>query len=496
MTEKSESARSDQDEKSEATLQAWSQQQRHAESMVPIIGELYREYGVIVTLFGNSLVNKSPLEILELHRIARVNVDPTIDLLDTFPILSAMAALDLAPARIDLGNLVSHFRGREGETSVEDFVRDELAGIATGKASIRTKPQDVVLYGFGRIGRLVARILAGKTGRGDNLRLRAIVVRPGGENDLRKRASLLRRDSIHGPFSGEVTVDEEEKALIINGNLVHVIYANGPEECDYSELGISDAIVVDNTGIWRSREELGKHVQVPGAAKVILTAPGKGDVPNIVYGVNHHGMIESGDVLSAASCTTNAIVPVLKAINDAFHIESGHIESIHSYTNDQNLIDNYHRKERRGRAAPLNMVVTETGAAKAVAKCLPELAGKLTGNAIRVPTPNVSLAVMSLNLERETDKDALNDYLLKVSLEGDLQNQIDFANSTEVVSSDFVGNRFAGIVDAPATIVQGRHAVLYVWYDNEFGYSRQVVRCLEELAGVVMPNFPKRAVNA
>jgi glyceraldehyde 3-phosphate dehydrogenase len=141
------------------------------------------------------------------------------------------------------------------------------------------------------------------------------------------------------------------------------------------------------------------------------------------------------------------------------------------------------------------MVVTETGAAKAVAKCLPELAGKLTGNAIRVPTPNVSLAVMSLNLGKATDKDSLNAYLRKCSLEGDLQNQIDFANSTEVVSSDFVGNRFAGIVDAPATIVQGKHCVLYIWYDNEFGYSRQVVRCLEELAGIVMPNFPKRAVQ-
>ena len=478
--------------KSEQTLREWSQQQRNSESMVPILGELYRERGVIATLFGNSLVNKSPLEILELHRIARVNADAAISTIDTYPILSALARLDLAPARIDLGNLVSHWRQATPGTAVEDFVCDELAGIATGKTSLRDNPQDVVLYGFGRIGRLVARILAGKTGGGDNLRLRAIVVRPGGDNDLSKRASLLRRDSIHGPFSGEVTVDHDDNALIINGNLVHVIYASNPSDCDYSEYGIRDAIVVDNTGKWRSREDLERHL-VPGASKVILTAPGKGDVPNVVYGANHHGMTESGDVLSAASCTTNAIVPVLKAVNDEFTIKSGHIESIHAFTNDQNLIDNYHNKERRGRAAPLNMVVTETGAAKAVAKCLPELGGKLTGNAIRVPTPNVSLAVMSLNLGRETSVEALNEYLLKSSLEGDLQNQIDYSKSTEVVSSDFVGNRYAGIVDAPATIVQGDHAVLYVWYDNEFGYSRQVVRCLEELAGIVMPNFPKRA---
>ncbi|MFK7894356.1 MAG: glyceraldehyde-3-phosphate dehydrogenase [Myxococcota bacterium] len=482
-------------EKSERTLQVWTQHQRNAEAMVPIIGELYREHGVIVTLFGNSLVNKSPLEIQELHRLAKVNVDNEISVSDTYPILAAMAVLDLGAARIDVGNLVSHWRGRSGQVEVSDFVRDELAGIATGKASIRSEPQDVVLYGFGRIGRLVARILAGKTGGGDNLRLRAIVVRPGGGDDLAKRASLLRRDSIHGPFSGQVEIDEAAKALIINGNLVNVIYASGPEECNYEDYGIKNAVVVDNTGIWRTREDLARHVAVPGAAKVILTAPGKGDVPNIVYGVNHHGMIEAGDVLSAASCTTNAIAPVLKVINDEYAIDSGHVESIHSFTNDQNLIDNYHKKARRGRAATLNLVVTETGAAKAVAKCLPELGGKLTGNAIRVPTPNVSLAVMSLNLEKSTDKEAMNAHLLKCSLEGDLQNQIDFARSPEVVSSDFVGNRFAGIVDAQATIVQENHCVLYVWYDNEFGYSRQVVRCLEELAGIVMPNFPKRAVQ-
>jgi glyceraldehyde 3-phosphate dehydrogenase len=484
---------SDKPDKSEKTLREWSQQQRSAEAMVPIIGELYRERGVICTLYGNSLVNKSPLEILELHRLARLTLDDAISAIDTYPILSEVARLDLAPARIDLGNLVMHWRQVGADTTIEDFVKDELAGVATGKTSLRDNPQDVVLYGFGRIGRLVARILAGKTGGGDNLRLRAIVVRPGGDNDLAKRASLLRRDSIHGPFSGEVTIDREDNALIINGNLVYVIYANGPEEVDYTEYGIRDAIVVDNTGKWRTREDLAKHLR-PGASKVILTAPGKGDVPNIVYGVNHHGMTEAGDVLSAASCTTNAIAPVLKAVNDEFSIESGHIESIHAFTNDQNLIDNYHKKERRGRAAPLNMVVTETGAAKAVAKCLPELTGKLTGNAIRVPTPNVSLAVMSLNLGRATTAEELNAYLLKVSLEGDLQNQIDYSKSTEVVSSDFVGNRYAGIVDAPATIVQGSHAVLYVWYDNEFGYSRQVVRCLEELAGIVMPNFPKRAL--
>jgi glyceraldehyde 3-phosphate dehydrogenase len=280
---------------------------------------------------------------------------------------------------------------------------------------------------------------------------------------------------------------------VVNGNMIRVIYSDGPDQVDYTRYGIHDALVVDNTGLWRTREDLALHVKSPGASKVILTAPGKGDVPNVVYGVNHEGIRDMGDVISAASCTTNAIVPVLKAIQDEFGIRAGHVESCHSFTNDQNLIDNYHKKDRRGRAATLNMVLTETGAAKAVSKAVPELEGKLTGNAIRVPTPNVSLAILNLHLGRATHVEEINSYLRMVSLEGDLQNQIAYVNSSEVVSSDFVGNRFAGIVDAQATITNGEHCVLYVWYDNEFGYSRQVVRCLEELAGVVMPNFPHRA---
>ncbi len=485
------------DPKTDDYLSDWQRRHQHAEDLVPIVGRLYRERGVILTIFGHSLVNKSPLEIVETHRVARALIGMPLTLDQTHPIVCAIADLNLAPARIDVGNLYTHFAARQesdpGDVDVAEFVAEELADVCTGKASIRTRPQDVVLYGFGRIGRLLARILAGKTGGGESLRLRAIVVRKGAKNDLAKRASLLRRDSVHGTFEGAITVDEDENALIINGNMVRVIYASSPDEVDYTKYGIEDAIVVDNTGVWRTREDLSLHLKSPGASTVILTAPGKGDLPNIVYGVNHHGIRDMGPVLTAASCTTNAVVPVFKALNDEYGIESGHLESVHSYTNDQNLIDNYHKNDRRGRAAALNMVVTETGAAKAVAKALPELAGKLTGNAIRVPTPNVSLAILKLQLGREVTKDELNAYLLQVSLEGPLQNQIDWTNSTEVVSSDFVGNRFAGIVDSQATLVNGRHAVVYVWYDNEFGYSRQVVRCLEELAGIVMPNFPQRA---
>jgi glyceraldehyde 3-phosphate dehydrogenase len=351
---------------------------------------------------------------------------------------------------------------------------------------------DVVLYGFGRIGRLLARILIAHAANGDGLRLRAIVVRKGSANDLVKRASLLRRDSVHGPFEGTISVDEENNTILANGTLIQVIYSNSPAEVDYTEYGIDNAIVVDNTGKWRDAEGLSEHLARPGVARVLLTAPGKGSLKNIVHGINHDTITDDDRILSAASCTTNAITPVLKAINDAYGIEHGHVETVHSFTNDQNLIDNFHAGDRRGRSAALNMVITETGAAKAVAKALPELAGKLTGNAIRVPTPNVSMAILNLNLARETSKDEVNAYLRELSLNSVLRQQIDYVDSAEIVSSDFVGTSRAGIVDGLATISTNKNLILYVWYDNEFGYSRQVIRVLETMAGNHPHVFPTR----
>jgi glyceraldehyde 3-phosphate dehydrogenase len=349
---------------------------------------------------------------------------------------------------------------------------------------------DVVLYGFGRIGRLLARLIVDRTGSGDGLRLRAVVVRKGAENDLMKRASLLRRDSVHGSFKGTIVVDEANNALNINGNLVKFIYSNDPSTVDYTQYGIKDALLVDNTGRWRDAEGLGQHLQCPGIKRVVLTAPGKGTMKNIVHGINHTEITAEDKIISAASCTTNAIVPVLKAMNDKFGIVHGHVETVHSYTNDQNLIDNFHKGSRRGRSAALNMVITETGAATAAEKALPFLKGKLTGNAIRVPTPNVSMAILSLTLEQSTSVEDVNEYLRQIAMHSELQKQIDFVASQEVVSTDFVGNRHAGIVDSKATICTDKRVILYVWYDNEYGYSCQVVRVMEEIAGVHPPVFP------
>lgn len=475
-------------------LSEWTERESTAEAMIPLIGRLYRKNNVVTSVYGRAIINQSVIGIIRAHRFVRQVEDSEVSVNETLPILQIMDKLALGRAHVDIGKLAFKFRQEGSGTSLEDFVRSELEAVVgtVGQSPAESKEsKDVVLYGFGRIGRLLTRLLIEKAGGGNNLRLRAIVIRnSGAKNDLEKRASLLRRDSVHGPFNGSIQVDEERNALIVNGNFIQVIYSSGPDQVDYTQYDIDNAIVVDNTGKWRDKDGLSLHLKSKGVSRVVLTAPAKGGVKNVVYGINHNVIQDEDKIISAASCTTNAITPVLKVINDEFGIIDGHVETVHSYTNDQNLIDNYHSGERRGRSAPLNMVITETGAAKAVSKALPELEGKLTGNAIRVPTPNVSMAILNLNLERDVTAEQANDYLRDVALHTSLQRQIDFVNSPEVVSTDFVGSRHAGIVDARATIANGKRLILYVWYDNEAGYSAQVVRVVNQMAGVSYPVFP------
>jgi len=470
---------------------SWQERQTFAENMQPIIGQLFRNKGIEISIYGRPLVNASAIDIIKAHKSVSLHEESKLRLRESFPFVEALSKMSLAPARIDVGKLAYRylFQGKANGLSIEQYLEKELTDIA--KSGAEQEAKDVVLFGFGRIGRLLARLLIEKAGPNAKMNLRAIVIRPSkNEDDLEKRASLLRRDSVHGAFNGSITIDKEKNVIKANGAFIQVIYANSPADIDYTAYGINNALVVDNTGVWSDEEGLGQHLQSKGVEKVLLTAPAKGDIKNIVYGVNEDMILAEDKIVSAASCTTNAITPVLKALNDEFGIRNGHVETVHSYTNDQNLIDNYHKAPRRGRSAPLNMVISTTGAAKAVAKALPELKGLLTGNAIRVPTPNVSMAIMNLNLKESTDKAALNDYLRNISLNSKLQNQVDYTASTEIVSTDLVGSRYAGVVDSQATIVDGDRAVLYVWYDNEFGYSCQVIRVMLEMAGIHVPTLP------
>ena len=471
----------------------WKWREGLAELMVPIIGSLYRN-GTNILIYGKSLVNESPVAIMKAHRFARQSDNNELSELETYPILKYIETLDLADCEIDVGEIAvkcPFFEDiKNDDSKIGEFIDAELESVINKQSNRPSEPANIVLYGFGRIGRLVARMMTQTTGPGNYFKLRAIVIRKATDDDIFKRASLLTKDSVHGPFDGTVRVDEENSSLVINGNPVKVIYASGPDKVKYSDYGINDPVVIDNTGIWRDEEALSVHIK-SGASKVILTAPAKGDIKNIVYGINDSILEENDQLISAASCTTNAIVPVLKTINDEFKINGGHIETVHAYTNDQNLIDNFHKKDRRGRGAPLNMVITSTGAVNAVAKALPELKGKLTGNAIRVPTPNVSLAILSLELDKKVSVEIVNDYLRSMAFHSEYREIIGFVNSSEVVSTDFYSSPFATVIDSQATITNDKRVTLYCWYDNEYGYTKQVINLAKKVAKINLPRLPK-----
>ncbi|HLT64992.1 MAG TPA: glyceraldehyde-3-phosphate dehydrogenase [Flavobacterium sp.] len=453
--------------------------------LIKIVNDLWYDKSIELVIFRNQLLDRSVSDIINLHEYAAKFVGKPINVFDTVEIARAILTSDLPPARIDLGRLTFEYHLEDDKyNDTLSFVLDKLKD---AKNTSDIKPKDVVLYGFGRIGRLLARELMSKIGKGQQLRLKAIVTRDkNDEKSLEKRASLLRLDSIHGDFEGSVSIDVENESLIINGSPVRMISAAQPEDIDYTKYGIHDALIIDNTGVFKDEAALSRHLKAVGAERVILTAPGKG-VPNIVYGVNHEAYdVDETKIWSAASCTTNAITPVLAAIEETLGVVKGHLETIHAYTNDQNLVDNMHKKYRRGRAAGLNMVITETGAGSAVAKALPSLAGKLTSNAIRVPVPNGSLVVLNLEVGKETSVEDLNAIMKKYALEGNLVEQIKYSINNELVSSDIIGTSAPAIYDSHATIVSadGKNVVMYIWYDNEYGYSHQVIRLAKHVAKV------------
>ena len=467
----------------ETEVLSQAQNRKATVEFINIVNSLWYEKAIELVLFRNPLVDKRAGEVLNLINYAKEFVSKPITISDALDIAKAIQQLDLPTSKLDIGKLAyEYYLNPKRSTDKVAFVKHQLRDV---KEIENATPKDVVLYGFGRIGRLLARELMTKMGKGSQLRLRAVVTR--GEINqtvLEKRASLLSIDSVHGDFLGTVETDVENNALIINGTTVYMIAAQQPEDIDYTKYGINNALIIDNTGAFRDKEALSRHLVPSGASKVLLTAPAKG-IPNIVHGVNHlEHHPDNVSIFSAASCTTNAITPVLKVLEDNFGIKKGHLETIHAYTNDQNLVDNMHSKYRRGRAAALNMVITETGAGKAVAKALPALAGKLTSNAIRVPVPNGSLAILSLQLKTEVTTETLNAIMKQYALEGDLVEQIKYSLDNELVSSDIIGTTAPSIFDSKATITDKESIVIYVWYDNEYGYSHQVMRLAKHIAKV------------
>jgi glyceraldehyde 3-phosphate dehydrogenase len=475
------------------SLDNWITDEKSGFEFVNLVGQLYYDKSIELIIFRSQLIDRSSSVILKKHSHSLSVIGKELKIQVSVMLSRELIQMDLPPARIDIGRLNMEWT-EEGEKypDARSFLNEKLKHLI-GKNRTYDKPVDVIVYGFGRIGRLVARELIIQ-GNGTQLNVKAIVTRGNSPEEIKKRASLFRNDSIHGPFRGVAIEDADNKFMMINGHKVKMLSAINPEDIDYVAEGIHDALLIDSTGVWTKREDLARHLKARGVKKVMLTAPAKGDVPNIVFGVNHDdGSVDfkTETVYSAASCTTNAIVPVLYVIEKKLGIDKGHIETIHAYTNDQNLTDNYHKKPRRGRSAPINMVLTSTGAASAAAKAIPSLKGKLTANAVRVPIPNVSLAILSLTVQKATTTEEVIEILRDAALNGRLVEQIRFSASTEAVSTDFIGDSCAGIFDAPATLVSadGKSIILYVWYDNEFGYTIQALRLAKHIAGVQWESY-------
>ena len=429
------------------------------------------------------MIDTTITKILRLHHYAKNFVKKPINVVETNKIVKNLYDMDLCPSKIDIGKLTFEWIEEKSKHKNRLAFLSKKLDFLIKPTEHEMKPKDVILFGFGRIGRLCTRELIKQAGKGQQLRLRAVVVRSIDEKSLKKRASLLLQDSVHGRFSGSLEIDKKRNSIIVNGQ--NIIFLSSEKKIDYKKIGIKNALLIDSTGIYKDKKQLKKHLN-QYVKKVILTAPGN-SMPNIVYGVNHKQFnFEKENIFSAASCTTNAIAPILYVINKSKKIVKGHIETIHAYTNDQNLLDNMHGKNRRGRSAAINMVITSTGAGKAISKIMPQLDGKLTANAIRVPTPNGSLAVMSLDIKNKTSLEEINEILRKSSLSGELVNQIKYSINEELVSNDIIGTTGCSIFDSKATIVSksGKNIILYVWYDNEFGYTKQVIRLAKYISGV------------
>ncbi len=320
----------------------------------------------------------------------------------------------------------------------------------------------LAINGFGRIGRLVFR----EALKHDEIEVVAV-------NDLTdagQLAHLLKYDSVHGVYEGEVKAEDD--AFIVDGQRVRVLSERNPLDLPWGELGVD--VVLECTGIFRSLEEVSMHVKA-GAKKAILSAPAKGEMPTFVMGVNHEQYDPATmDVMSNASCTTNCLSPVAKVLHEKFGIKRGMMTTIHSYTNDQRILDLPHADPRRARAGALSMIPTTTGAAVAVAKVLPELKGKLDGFSMRVPTPNVSCVDLVAELEKDVTAEEVN-AALKAAAEGELKGILDY-NELPLVSMDYNGNHASSTVDGLSTMVmENRMVKIVAWYDNEVGYSTRLM---------------------
>jgi glyceraldehyde 3-phosphate dehydrogenase len=331
----------------------------------------------------------------------------------------------------------------------------------------------VAINGFGRIGRLVARAILERGD--DNIQLVSI----NDLSDAKSNALLFKRDSVHGPYAGTVEVDGND--IIIDGNRIHVTAERDPANLPHAAQGID--IALECTGFFADRESAGKHLTA-GAKRVLISAPAKNVDKTVVYGVNHDVLTSDDHIVSNASCTTNCLAPMAKVLNDTIGIERGLMTTVHSYTNDQKILDQIHGDMRRARAAAMSMIPTTTGAARAVAEVLPELKGKLDGSAIRVPTPNVSIIDLTFTPKRDTSVEEVN-AVLKAASEGALKGVLAYSDEP-LVSIDYNHCPASSTIDSLETaVLDGKLVRVLSWYDNEWGFSNRMVDTAKVMGGLL-----------
>jgi len=324
------------------------------------------------------------------------------------------------------------------------------------------------INGFGRIGRLVFRRCI-ELGGFDFVGINDLT-------DAKTLAHLLKYDSVHGRFNGEIVVEGDD--IIVNGDRIKITAEKDPTKLNWGKLGAD--VIIESTGVFRTQEDCMKHVEA-GAKKVILTVPPKGDVDGmIVLGVNDDVLTGEEKVLSNASCTTNCLAPMVKVLNDAFGFEKGFMTTVHSYTNDQNVLDLPHSDLRRSRAAAVSIIPTSTGAAKAVGKIIPELSGRIDGFALRVPTPDGSITDLVATLKKEVSIEEINTAFKKAA-NGPMKGILEYTEDP-IVSADIIGNPHSNIFDALSTMANGNFVKVVGWYDNEYGYSCRVVDLIKKIA--------------
>ncbi len=468
----------------------WVENEIYAARLISYINELYAFGRVELGVSGETLIGIGPIPLLNLvKRQARLqNLEYTVR--DVSQVVNALRQETLHPCKIDICVLTSQWVMLQRPPDIARFLHRTLGRRFLSPFPRRQPVLSLVVHGFGRVARILTRMLA-RYGPAGQIRLRAVLSRMDRdpESQLFRRFRLLQNDSIYGEFRGDIEFVPERSLLVVNGNEVVFVGGQRVEDAEFPVFDSGPVLFLDTTGRRSDSFRLFEALR-PRGISALATTFSLPEVPPVVYGVNHFDLHElNAPVFSAGSDPANAVAPVLRLLNDEYDIEHGHIEIVRPFTNDQNLLDNIHESPRLGRSAPGNLVPFESDLIPEIERLLPALEGRLTSGFVRAPVANGALAILQLRLERCPDAAELNRFLKIACLHSDLRDQLDFSLAPDFVSADIRGNAHSAVVDSPRTMSRGKQAVLYLWYDNEYGYAAQILRLCQELSNLSIMQY-------